>query len=176
MTKYQSSIKTSMQKVTYSLGVLIFVIGLVAYALIACAAFDESKGQHAVPVSLNQKKGMHLHDQIIAIATKSTNQKLDEVSKIMESTLLESIPIGTSFDDAEEILRSAGFQVSPRNVSHPLKPGEYEDRLFAYLGKIAESGTIFKVSENLYVYLFPKVPGQYDRVFQLKAHVDSPMP
>jgi hypothetical protein len=134
------------------------------------------KTQSSMSASSNQEKGRRLHDQLVAIATESKDRTLSEESKVMESALLASIPIGSSFDNAEEILGSAGFEVSPIKVSDPHDPGACMDRLCASLRITQRTHIFFELFENFYVDLFPEVPSQYDRVHKIKAFLDMPMP
>jgi hypothetical protein len=77
------------------------------------------------------------------------------------------IPPGTSFDDAEEILRSAGFTVSSRPPSDTTsnRPDRY--RVGANL-KLKGS---FPFKIEAIVSLTPKAPGDYSEVSMVSAEI-----
>ena len=78
------------------------------------------------------------------------------------------IPIGTSFRDAETILRNAGFTVVRPNLSEPKNP-KVDENWQAVRAEIAPfvQGSFFRVTA--FVWLFPKSPGDYTSVAKLSA-------
>lgn len=77
------------------------------------------------------------------------------------------IPLGSSFDDAEVILRSAGFSVGPR--PGPNQPGNRPDR-YDVVALIDGYRSNLVSRTNVYVFLSPKAPGDfYDGVSAIFA-------
>lgn len=81
-------------------------------------------------------------------------------------TVLRTIPIGTSFDDAETILRAAGFIVGPRPGPNP--QGVRPDR-FDVVGSVIpyEQQAFGRV--NLYVHLIPSSDRNYLNIHSVQA-------
>jgi hypothetical protein len=77
------------------------------------------------------------------------------------------IPEGTSFDDAERMLRSAGFTVYPR--PGPDVPGERKDK-FDVFAHVLLPGP-WMSSNELAVSLRPKSPGDYSTVRKIWAAI-----
>jgi hypothetical protein len=78
------------------------------------------------------------------------------------------IPPGTSFDEAEKLLRDAGFEIEP----HPPKIQPPERKSFDWYGLLAQISpfhTQFPFRFDLYVTLMPKGPGDYSTVQSVKA-------
>jgi hypothetical protein len=95
----------------------------------------------------------------------------------VSSTIAKYIPIGTSFDDAERILKAAGFTMAPR----PPRPidrdpaPEWEKALrFAMVGGL-DLDQMFLVSRtSVLVVLFPDSPGyQNSRVKEIHASIKT---
>ncbi|NIF39486.1 hypothetical protein F3J14_00910 [Burkholderia sp. Tr-862] len=78
------------------------------------------------------------------------------------------IPVGSSFDDAEVILRAAGFSVRPR--PGPNQPGKLPHR-YDVVARIEQyRTTLFFSRTDVYVLLSPKAPGDfYDGVSAIFA-------
>jgi len=86
----------------------------------------------------------------------------------VSSTVARYIPVGTSFDDAERILKAAGFEMAPR----PPRPiyrdsaPEWEKALrFSMGGGLVLDRTLFASVTEVFVTLSPDLPGDP------KAHV-----
>jgi hypothetical protein len=80
---------------------------------------------------------------------------------------VRNIPLGTSFDDAEVILRSAGFAVGTR--PGPNQPGNRPDR-YDVVALIDGYRSNLVSRTNVYVHLSPKTPGDfYDGVSAISA-------
>jgi hypothetical protein len=77
------------------------------------------------------------------------------------------IPPGTSFDDAEEILRAAGFDVSSRPLSDTMSnaPDRYS------VGADLKLGGSFGIKIQAIVVLTPKGPGDYSEVSRVSAGI-----
>lgn len=79
------------------------------------------------------------------------------------------MPVGTSFDDAESILRSAGFTVGPRPSLHAAgdRPDKYHVSAFI---KSLDRVNFFSNVEVV-VSLGPKAPGDYSTIQEISAGI-----
>jgi len=76
------------------------------------------------------------------------------------------VPVGISFDKAEEILRQAGFQIFvPQSV---IITGNRPDR-FDVTASIDPYKNVFPGKVSLYVFLSPEKPGDFDKVIRISA-------
>jgi hypothetical protein len=86
------------------------------------------------------------------------------------------IPTGTTFADAETILRDAGFTIEPHpdlTVSDdPNRPKDW----YAVLAKIDPFATFLIGKATVYVSLLPPAPGDYTEVSSLSAQFFVSMP
>lgn len=74
----------------------------------------------------------------------------------------ESLPEGISFDDAEEILRAAGFIIEPR----PDETDKYDlggGTAAIYAGLVSRF--------TCFIHFRPKIPGDYDVVAEMSATI-----
>lgn len=83
--------------------------------------------------------------------------------------VVQYIPVGTSFDDAESILRSAGFKVEPRPSANPSGSFPWRYDVMALIDSFDLKRFPFKVSVS--VFLSPKTPGNYDKVNKVDAGI-----
>jgi hypothetical protein len=76
--------------------------------------------------------------------------------------VVQYIPVGTSFDDAEQILRNAGFKVYPRPNANPTgtRPDRYD--VVGAIDSFDWKRFLSKVS--VWVNLSPQAPGNYGKV------------
>lgn len=82
----------------------------------------------------------------------------------ISDVVVQYIPAGTSFDDAESILRSAGFNIDPRPCAKTdINP--HGDVVASIVPFAHES--LSKV--NLYVFLSPTTQGDYSKVAKVYA-------
>jgi hypothetical protein len=86
----------------------------------------------------------------------------------IDDVVLKYVPTGISFDEAENILRFAGFKVYPRPEANP--PGKRPDRydVSAWIDPL-DKGLIWKV--QVIVSLSPKAPGDYSNVSNISAGI-----
>ena len=84
----------------------------------------------------------------------------------ISEVVVQFIPVGTSFDEAECILRGAGFLVDSRPSVHPT--GNRSDR-YDVVGSIVPfvQQTLSRV--NVYISLSPSAPGDYSKVSKVSA-------
>ncbi|MBF0560734.1 MAG: hypothetical protein HQL37_01710 [Alphaproteobacteria bacterium] len=83
------------------------------------------------------------------------------------------IPVGSTFDDAENILRNAGFMVEPRSGTKSISFGE---SVYGVYAKIDQYVHIFMSKTSIYVFLLSKSPGDYSTVSKIEASLTIQMP
>ena len=91
----------------------------------------------------------------------------NDITKVV----VQYIPVGTSFDDAESILRSAEFKVYPRPSANPT--GDRQDK-YDVVGEIDSFDwkRIFSLSKvSVLIHLSPNAPGNYDKVNKVYAGI-----
>jgi hypothetical protein len=90
------------------------------------------------------------------------------------------IPIGTSFDDAEQILRGAGFKVGPREGPNTPAKGPVHvpnPKYFLAAEIIALHGSLLTFrTVSVVVYLTPKDPDNYDKVNEVGGSIYTSYP
>ena len=88
----------------------------------------------------------------------------------ISSVVVNRLPIGTSFANAETILRSAGFEVSAR-PGEKVK-GNRSDRFAVYAtSSRLINPSIFGIKNEVTVMIFPNSPKYYETVQSLKAYI-----
>jgi len=82
--------------------------------------------------------------------------------------VLKYVPIGTSFDDAETILRFAGFTVYPRPEANATgdRPDKYD--VSAFIDSFDHG---FAYNVQVIVLLKPKAPGDYSDISGISAGI-----
>jgi len=88
------------------------------------------------------------------------------VSNDVTDVVVRFIPVGTSFDDAENILRSAGFKDRPRPSAN--STGTRPDR-YDVVASIVPFVQRFLSKASIYVYLRPAAPDDYGKVSKVGA-------
>jgi hypothetical protein len=81
----------------------------------------------------------------------------------IDDVVLEYIPIGTSFDDAEAILRSAGFEVGPRGA------GRIYKNTYEVSATISFFREIFLGRVDVYLRLYPRNKDDWTEVQAVEA-------
>jgi hypothetical protein len=144
---------------------------LLAAVPMASAAVSSSPAVTSTSVTTDQcvQKGKNLRREIQAIYSKSRGTpwprgRGPDVTDIV----LKYIPVGTSFDVAEAILRGAGCKVGPRptdipNPNRPLGPQEPE------LGRLNLGG--WPIATVMGVSLYPGATGDYTAVAKISASI-----
>jgi len=96
--------------------------------------------------------------------TKTLNMgvKGNDVADIIE----KYISIGTTFAEAENLLRSAGFTVDPRPSKNP--PGNRPDR-FAVSGRINSLFDVLFIKVEIIVVMTPPAPGDFSAIAGISA-------
>jgi hypothetical protein len=134
------------------------------------ATSDEGKGDHRMVVEDFVKRGKELR-----IRLEETYKKLVDTNGLrllktdVTYAVLPSIPVGTSFSEAEAILRNAGFIVEPHPIPDSLPDRNKPKDWYAVLASIAPFHKKFPFVTNLYVMLYPNSPGDYESVTKISA-------
>jgi hypothetical protein len=134
-------------------------------------AADSSGEAHATDHRLNaealEERGKQLLTEIEQRYRKlSSAPRLTGSGDDISDIVIKYIPIGTSFDDAEDVLRAAGFHIDdPRVTPRP------DNWLYPYdvVASIVPFHQYFFSRTNLYVNLSPKNPGDYHTVNSVSA-------
>jgi hypothetical protein len=138
----------------------------IALLVFATQVRASDKELHQMPSDDLQRRGTELR-----VALDQTYRKLVDEQAIKPlqgadaTDMVERfIPLGTSFDDAEAILKSAGFRLDPR-------PGPIPPRLgfFGVSAVINPFSQGFLSATNLDLTLYPKSPGDYTSVAKISA-------
>jgi hypothetical protein len=123
------------------------------------AVFGET-GRQMSPNELVQR-GKELRNEIDSVyQTLKAEKKLSGRGTDISEQVRKYIPPGCSFDDAEEILRSAGFTVYPRPLRDTMSNAPDRYGVSAFL-KLDGS---FGIKIQAIVSLKPKRPGDYGEV------------
>jgi hypothetical protein len=115
------------------------------------------------------QKGKSLRREIQAIYSKTRSTPWPRgVGPDVTDVVLKYIPVGTSFDVAEAILRGAGCMMGPRptdipNPNRPLGPQEPE------LGRLTLGG--WPIATVMGVSLYPVATGDYSAVVKVSASI-----
>lgn len=149
----------------------LLVIGLttmIHWATVSPASSGETDRQ----MSPNElvKRGKELRNEIDSVyQTLKAEKKLSAAPRgtDISDRVRKYIPPGTSFDAAEEILRSAGFDVSSRPSSNTTdnRPGRYSVTGFLKL----DGWFGFKI--QAIASLTPKGPGDYSEVVEFSTGI-----
>jgi len=120
------------------------------------------------------QQGKKLRADLEHVYRNSTEKAKSPLSGIDVSlTVAKYIPIGTSFDDAERILKADGFRMGPRPPHHVQKDSivKYPEALrFAWSGGLDLDQTFLVSKTSVSVTLFPDSPGSPNaRVKEIQA-------
>lgn len=141
-----------------------------AFLLVPAYGEDIQKEKSAVATESLEQRGKQLrieleqaYKKMVDAGTLSTDPR---VSNDVTDVVIRYIPVGMSFDDAESILRSAGFRVDSRPSANQPRTGR--DR-HDVVGAIAPFDQKFLGGADLYVHLSPASPGDYSKVNKVSA-------
>lgn len=123
----------------------------------------------SVAVEERAKRMRAAIEQRLATLEKTNSIKIFPFVNHTEDLVREYIPEGTSFEDAEAILRAAGFAVSPR-PSHDV-PGTRMDRYDVFGSVLLRQQMIEKV--ECLISMSPKAPGDYSVVDQISSVITA---
>jgi hypothetical protein len=141
---------------------LLFCLGLIAssaWSLCPGLSFEFSSSP---PPDAFSQQGKELRAELERVYRDSKNKRHSLTGLDVSSTVGQYIPVGTSFDDAERILRAAGFKMAPR----PPRPidrdpaPEWEKTLrFTMMGGLDLDQTFLVSKTTVSVVLVPDSPG-----------------
>lgn len=122
-----------------------------------------------------EEHGKQLHAAVIQEykrlrASGSLGVKSVDITKI----ILQYIPVGISFDDAERILRDAGFEVGVRPNAKLLEANAFNlpDPYSVVASLDPDEPSLFNVSlARISVFLKPKSPEDYTKVMEIHAYI-----
>lgn len=115
-----------------------------------------------------ERSGQMLRADLEQCYRKLRNEKKLHPNGSSDVTALieKYIPLGTSFDNAEAMLRFAGFSVDPRpNLNNP--PTRWDS--YYVVAAISPFAETFISKTSLYVSLIPRSPGDYTSVSKISA-------
>lgn len=145
-------------------------IVLITLEMSYIVTYDDGKGNHQVASEDFVKPGKELRIKLEEIYKKLVDTNgLRLLKTDVTYAVLPFLPVGTSFSEAEAILRNAGFVVEPHptlnSLSNPNKPKDW----YAVLASIAPFHKKFPFVTDLYVMLYPNSPGDYKSVTKISA-------
>jgi hypothetical protein len=125
-------------------------------------------GQKPLTKSEIGRRGHALHGEIVAAYADLNARHAVKADNDVKVIVLKYIPIGITFDEAENILRAAGCEVGIRyagmvNSVIPLEEQIGRRRVDARLG--------MDFAELFFVSLFPRGPNDYSGVGNLSASI-----
>ena len=91
----------------------------------------------------------------------------------ISAILLKYISVGSTFDNAEAILKAAGFKIDARPGPHP--PGNRPDKNDVG-ARIDPYETAFMQKVSVWVSLAPKTPGDYSSIAKISGAIFVDMP
>jgi hypothetical protein len=144
--------------------------------MLGCAVAETSK-----PPAIQKSTALAAQGKELRAAIDAAYQKLDNARAIKNSgmgrnfitdTVVKYIPPGTPFDDAEEILRAAGFTIQPRIPNRFLPPPEKFDAR----ATIENYVPTFFGKTSVDVSLRPRGENDYSVVQSLEAEISRVFP
>lgn len=136
-------------------------------------AFGETiqKEKNTMSSDSLEQRGKKLRAEVENIfrSLKATNslKPMGQGRNFVTQAVIKYIPVGTSFDDAEAILRAAGCDVSPRSYEKLVGNQFYKSNV---LGTLTLPGN-FLSSTKFSISLIPKSPGDYSVVNEAVAEI-----
>ena len=105
-----------------------------------------------------------------------TYKELQEQKKLkpgepadISAVVLKYIPVHSTFDEAEIILKAAGFQVGPRPGA--TVAGNRPDRYNVVSGINPYNSSLFVGKTSIWVSLIPPKPGNYKEIEKVEANI-----
>lgn len=135
--------------------------------VIGCLLLNISNADTS-PDALEQRgKQLHAAIQLTYKHLKDT-RSLKPINDITE-VVNRFIPIGTTFDEAEQILRNSGVRIEPRPSANPSNSYPWKYDVIATIDSF--DWTMFPSKVSVSVHLSPIAPGDYDKVIGIKAGI-----
>jgi hypothetical protein len=149
-----------------SLTMLVLVLGLRTPQWIASPAAAQQYSMQANAPANAVQDGKNLRAEINSIyaSMRSAHKGDADVSALVQ----KYIPVGTSFDNAEAVLRAAGCVVAPRR--HSIHPGNVDPGLDGVFGRVSLNGDILQAFQ-FGVTLIPRAPNDYSAVAAVTAAI-----
>jgi hypothetical protein len=154
------------------------VVAESASSTLTSATLEETihKEKYAVATESLELRGKQLR-----MAIEQDYQRLEESKTINSKTgsditaaVVRYIPMGTSFDDAEQILRSAGFDVGSRfGPKSPAIGFRLPNQRYVLTARINSlHGSLFSLrTVSVIVFLAPDNPDIYEKVVGVSASI-----
>jgi len=151
----------------------------------------EATGMRCVPISDDKKEVHQMVARDVVQSGRELRAKLQQTyKKLVDSNdlrgglhgtdvtyaVLPYVPIGTSFSEAEAILRSAGFVVGPHPDSNPPPNPNRPKDWYAVVAQITPFAQKFPYRTDIYVSLLPESPGDYTIVSRVHAQFFISLP
>ncbi len=146
------------------------LIALALALVFSGQTWSQSGGSTALTKSEISQRGFALHKEIVATYADLNARHGVKADNDVRVLVLKYIPIGTTFDDAEDILRAADCTVGIRyagvvSSAVPLQEQIWRRRVDARLG--------LDLAELFFVSLFPRGPNDYTVVDRISASIIS---
>jgi hypothetical protein len=114
-----------------------------------------------------EQRGKQLHSAIKQTYKQLLDTRSLKPSNDITEVVVRYIPIGTSFDEAEQMLRNSGFRVEHRPSANPPSTFPWRYDVIAVIDSF--DWTAFPSKVSVSVNLSPKAPGNYDKVSGIHA-------
>ncbi len=167
---------------------IFFLLLLVSFAGAPCLA--QTPGPPNKSVSLISDEKLKQQGNLLRTAIDQEYKKVYDVSTVkmgskevgndLTAVVMQYIPLGISFDDAEQILRNAGFKIRPRPKPNTPRVGiegsEADVRRFDEVAVIepyiaANASAVFGLETGIYVCLSPQASQRYTKVLKVHAFI-----
>jgi hypothetical protein len=135
-------------------GFRVFLVALMLYSSSPSHANPPS-GDTAFSTNLASQRGQDLRKEIYAVYANMKARSVQRRSIDLTTLVEKYIPLGSSFKDAESVLRSAGCTVTPRSFANHTPHLQRTDSSY---GTITLSTALFQAT-MFTVMLTPKAPG-----------------
>lgn len=112
------------------------------------------KEKNIMTPALLEQRGKQLHAEVIQVWENLKQSKSLRLTNDISETVTKFIPVGTSFADAEIILRGAGFNIWPRHNLNP--PNKNSGKYDLAAGMDVELAGIY--SADVGIFLWAKTP------------------
>jgi hypothetical protein len=170
----------SIKRHSVLLGIAALIMGLFLWSYVSSYfALREETALASAPVSSN----LEVRGKQLRAAIDQTYRKMSEAHELVGPTghndisfvIIQYIPLGTSFDDAERILKAAGFKIEPRPGPHPPRVvfnSEIDAMRFDEVASIDPYDTSLYVSKTVIsVNLTPQAPMDYSKISKIYAGI-----
>ncbi len=118
-----------------------------------------------------EERGIKLRVELEGIfAALSSSGKLNRENDI-STAIAPYIAAGMTFDESEHVLRAAGFDVSPHSVVPEARDSNGPSDRYTVLASIRNFSKRFLGSVTVYVTLYPKSPGDYSEIKDVRAKI-----